>query len=456
MFRKALIRLGVGLVLVASATVLAAASGSSAGVTFVSAHLTYSHDGGLPSTPCPGPGVNERHYCLVVTNYDNLKQTGGVEVDVTLQNYDQSSLTQPVTHLMWTNPDVGQANLSFVASSGPATCSSVAPTSPNVGQVDCNFPNLPGLGSAAGSFTQRPCPVPAVPSGPTCSTVKLFFISTATASSVDFSASADVKESNPQNGANLDQQQIDKATMSFDTNTGTLANGDATVLLPISPYNKGHLHSDLGSANVDFSSLTSPAFLAQFAVSSGVACVLNVTCTGLDLNTDLSGAAGGTFSSTNQILWTANVAANNTNVLAVHTYDPVAIAPSPPNKLTAAGTRFADCDGVVFTSFGSNPQANLVVGQTYFVRNATTSGGNTSFQVSATAKGSLITVTGTGAFTGSCVRIIGDKSSETTKACSTTQAPAMPAAAPLLCAAKLDNSTVVAYLWDDSNGHVGY
>ena len=89
---------------------------------------------------------------------------------------------------------------------------------------------------------------------------------------------------------------------------------------------------------LDFFSSSSPAFIAQFAASPGVACVLGVPCTGIDLNTDLSGAAGGTFSSTNQILWTADVASTNTNIVAVHTYDPVSLTSSAPNTLTAAGT----------------------------------------------------------------------------------------------------------------------
>jgi hypothetical protein len=289
--------------------------------------------------------------------------------------------------------------------------------------------------------------------------VKIYLSSAAdSATTIHLVGTATAKENGNDNpgAANVETQTVPDAVMTFDDNTGAGLNEDATVVLPKAPFNKPRLHTTLGNAFLDFQS-GSPAFIAQFAASSGVACVLNVTCTGLDLNTDLSGAAGGTFSASNQILWTADVAANNTNILAVHTYDPVTITPSPPNTLTTAGTRFANCDGVVFTSFGSNPQANLSLGTTYFVRNAATSGGNTSFQVSATAKGSLINVTGTGSFSGSCVRIIGDKpASEVTKACTTTSAPAMPATPPLLCAAKVDNSTVRVYLWDDANGHVGY
>jgi hypothetical protein len=436
MFQKAVRRFTLGALLVVSVAALAVATGGSASVGFVTTQTFASHDGATPPNNCPGFGVNERHYCLVVTTYSNLKQGGAVEVDLTLQNYDSSTLTNPSATLTWDN---SLAKLSFLAAN-PANCSS------QVGSATCTFPNIPGVGSTAGGSAFN------------ASSVKLYFGSAAdSAATIHFAASATAKENGNDNtgAANVETQTVSDATMTFDSNTGAGANEDATVVLPQAPFNKPHLHTTLGNAFLDFTS-GSPAFIAQFAATTGAQCVLGVSCTGLDLNTDLSGAAGGTFSSTNQILWTADVASTNTNIVAVHTYDPVTITPSPPNTLTTTGTRFANCDGVVFTSFGSNLQANLATGQAYFVRNATTSGGNTSFQVSATAKGSLINVTGTGSFTGSCIRIIGDKPSEVTKACTTTTPPAMPATPPVLCAAKLDNSTVRAYLWDDANGHVGY
>jgi len=436
MFRKVVRRFTLGALLVVSVAALAAATGGSAGVGFVTTQAFKSHDGATPPNDCPGIGVNERHYCLVVTTYNNLKKGGAVEVDLTLQNFDQSTLTNPKATLTW-NTD---ANLTFL-SADPANCSSSA------GSVTCSYPNIPGVGSASGGGTFN------------ASSVKLYFSSAADSSTtVHFLGAGTAKESGNDNtgAANVETQTVPDAVMTFDDNTGAGANEDATVVLPRAPFNKPHLHTTLGNAFLDFTS-GSPAFIAQFAASSGVQCLLGVSCTGLDLNTDLSGAAGGTFSSGNQILWTADVAATNTNVVAVHTYDPVTITPSPPNTLTTAGTRFANCDGVVFTSFGTNPQPNLSTGQAYFVRNATTTGGNTSFQVSATAKGSLINVTGSGSFSGSCIRIIGDKpASEVTKACTTTSPPAVPATPPVLCATKVDNSTVRVYLWDDANGHVGY
>ena len=439
MFRKALRRFTLGALLVVSVAALAAATGGSAGTPFAYSTQPYpSSDGN--GLACPGFSVNERHYCLVITTYNHLKKDAAVEVDLTLQNWDQSTLTNPQATLTWSSD---LAKLNFL-SANPANCV------PSTGSITCSFPNIPGVGSTSGPN-----------STPNTSTVKLYFSSAADSpTEVHFAGSATAKENgndNPNNASNVETQSVADAVMAFDDDsTGALLNEDATVVLPTAPYNKPRLHTTLGNAFVGGFTSTSPAFIAQFAATSGTPCVLGVSCSGLDLNTDLS---GGSFSATNQILWTADVTANNTNVVAVHTYDPVTITPSAPNTLGTPGTRFANCDGVVFTSFGSNPQANLTTGTAYFVRNATTSNGNTSFQVSATAKGSLINVSGTGSFQGSCVRIIGDKPAEVTKACSLSTAPAMPVAPatpPLLCAVKKDNSTVRVYLWDDANGHVGY
>ena len=434
MLRKVVRRFTLGALLVVSVAALTVATGGLADVGFVT-HQDYSSTDG--TNGCPGFGISERHYCLVVTTYSNLKKGGAIEVDLRVENYDSSTLTKPSATLTWDN---SLAKLTFL-SANPANCSS------STGSVTCSFPNIPGVGSLS---------APGVT--PNTSSVKLYFGSAAdSATTIHFTGTAIAKESGNDNtgAANTEAQTVPDAAMTFDDGTGSGTNADATVVLPQAPYNKPHLHTTLGNAFLDFTS-GSPAFIAQFAATTGAQCVLGLSCTGLDLNTDLSGATGGTFSSTNQILWTADVASTTTNIVAVHTYDPVTITPSPPNTLTTAGTRFASCDGVVFTSFGSNPQTNLSPGQAYFVQNATTSGGNTSFQVSATAKGSLINVTGTGSFSGSCIRIIGDRPSETIKPCSASSAPPQPATPPALCVAKVDNSTVRAYLWDSANGHVGY
>jgi hypothetical protein len=445
MFRKALIRLGVSLVLVASVSVLTTASGGSAGLTFVTTNVSYSHDGSPAQNPCPGAGINERHYCLVVTTYDNLKQSGGVEVDLTLQNYDQSTLSNPTTKLEWNNTG---ANLALVSSDGSATCSAPATGGP----VACSFPNLTGLGSGAGSGSHTACPTaPVPPSGPICSTVKLYFSAAANVSAVTFTATANVKESQP-NGANVDAQSV-APVMHFDDGTGDGANADATVVLPQATTQLGATKS-----SVKFLGGSRP-FLAQFQesqlqpTSPGV-CFPGIGCTGLQLTTDLAGAPSGTFSNSQPIVWTATVNATNTNVVAVHYYDPVTVTGSPaPKTFTTSGTRFASCNGV---NFSGSPGGDVVANNDYFVINASTSGGNTTFQVAATATGKALSFQGSGPFSGACIKVIGDQKSEKTGPCTSTAPPATPAQLPTLCAVKTSNSTVLVYLLDDANGKISY
>jgi hypothetical protein len=428
MVRKVLIRLALSISLVALVLALGAATGGSAGVGFVTTTPYLSTDGN--NVQCPGFGVNERHYCLLVTTYNNFKKSGGVQLDLQLQNFDQSALTNPATVVTWDNTN---AKLSFVSSSGPSNCSS-----PSAGEVDCRFPNIAGLGSAAGANAT-----------PNTSSVKLFFSADSSGDPVSFKAVANAKESGNDSGgaANVESQTVDPAVMNFDTN----ANADATVVLPINGFNKPHLHTTIGNAFLDFTS-SSPAFIAQFAATNGVECLLGVSCTGLDLNTDLSGATSGTFSANNQILWTAEVPSNSTNISAVHTYDPVSITATTPSTLTTPGTTFANCDGVSFVTAPTGLTPGV-----YFVRNATASGGNTTFQVSTAATGKVSSFTQSGMFSGSCIRVIGGKDkSEIVGPCSATSAPPQPAVPPALCVVKLSNTTVKAYLWDSANGHVGY
>jgi hypothetical protein len=452
MFRKVVRRLTLGALLVVSAAALTAATGGSAGLNFVTPTDTYSHDGSPTPNDCPGlvPLINERHYCLVLTTYNNLKKSGGVEVDLTLQNYDQSSLSNPVTKLEWLNTDV---NLALVSSSGPANCS--APSTG--GPVECSFPNLPGLGSSAVASAHKPCPPlpPGVPPpAPICSTEKLFFSVNATAASVSFKATANVKESQP-NGANVDSQ-IAEATMLFDNDSSSTGanDADATVVLP-----QASTHLDATKSSVKFIGGTNP-FLAQFQQSQlnptapGV-CFPGIGCTGLQLTTDLAGAASGTFSNNNPIVWQATVNATNTNVVAVHYYDPVSITGSPTTKsFTTDGTRFAACDGV---NFSSSPGGDVQAGTDYFVIKATTSGGKTTFQVAATATGKPLSFTGSGPFSGSCIRVIGDpkdQKTEITGPC-TDGPPATPAQLPALCAVK-QGSGVLVYVLDNANGGIHY
>jgi hypothetical protein len=445
MFRKVVRRLTLGALLVVSVAALTAATGGSAGLPPVPTTSYPSHDGATPPHACPGLGVNERHYCLVVTTYNSLDQNGGIEVDLTLENYDQSSLTNPTASLKWTD---ARAGLSFVSSAGPASCLSVTPSPGNVGQINCSFPNVPGVGSGADLSSRRPCGTPV--SGPICSTAKLYFNAVSTVSSVDFNADADAKESNQQNGANLDHQTVDHALMTFDTDT---TDGfDATVALP---NNHPLLRGSFGghAASVTFPGGSSP-FFAQFQEGQASACFPGVSCTLLQVTTDLSGAPSGTFSAGDPIIWTADVDSTNTNVLAVHYYDPVSITGSPTTKsFTTDGTRFAACDGV---NFNSSPGGDVQAGTDYFVIKATTSGGKTTFQVAATATGKPLSFTVSGTFLGSCIRVIGDQKAEKLTSCTAESAGPGPTVPPALCAAKRSNSTVRVYLWDSANGGIHY
>jgi hypothetical protein len=450
MFRKVVRRFTLGALLVVSVAALTAATGGSAGLPPVPTTSYPSHDGATPAHACPGLGVNERHYCLVVTTYNSLDQNGGIEVDLTLENYDQSSLTNPTASLKWTD---ARAGLSFVPSAGPASCLSVTPSPGNVGQINCSFPNVPGVGSGADLSSRRPCGTPV--SGPICSTAKLYFNAVSTVSSVDFNADADVKESNQQNGANLDHQSVDHALMTFDADTTD--SFDATVALPNKhPLLRGSFGGH--SASVTFPGGSSP-FFAQFQEGQASACFPGVSCTLLQVTTDLSGAPSGTFSAGDPILWTAEVDSTNTNVLAVHYYDPVSIGvSSTPKTFTTAGTSFANCDGVTFVKTPPDNllPGNIVENQDYFAINRATDGTNTTFQVATSATGKPITFTGSGPFTGSCIRIIGDQKAEKLTSCTAESAGPAPKVPPALCAAKLSNSRVEVYLWDSANGGIHY
>jgi hypothetical protein len=444
MFEKALRRLTLGALLVVSVAALTAATGGSAGLPPVPTTSYPSHDGATPSHACPGLGVNERHYCLVVTTYQGLSQNGGIEVDLTLENYDQSSLTNPTASLKWTDAGAG---LSFVPSGGPASCLSVTPSPGNVGQINCSFPNVPGVGSGADLSSRRPCGTPVT--GPICSTAKLYFNAVSTVSSVDFKADADVKESNQQSGANLDHQIVDHALMTFGDDSDA---SDATVALPNNhPVLKGIFGGH--HASVTFPGGSSP-FFAQFQEGQASACFPGVSCTLLQVTTDLSGAPSGTFSAGDPILWTADVDSTNTNVLAVHYYDPVSITGSPTTKsFTTDGTSFAACDGV---NFNSSPGGDVQADKDYFVIKATTSGGKTTFQVATTATGKPLSFTVSGTVLGSCIRVIGDQKAEKLTSCTAESAGPAPKVPPALCAAKLTNSTVRVYLWDSANGGIHY
>jgi hypothetical protein len=429
MFRKVVRRFNLGALLVAALGVVAhsGAGGSFAGLPSLPDPVSYSSTDAA-GNPCPGFGFSERHYCLVVTTQSGLARSGGVEVDLTVQNYDTGTLNKPAADLTW---DPSSANLTFVSSS-PSSCS--YPSSD--GGVACSFPDIPGLGSASGTGNPPPH---------NDATVKLFFTVNEPADlhSVTFTGTGTAKERSNDNGgaANVEQQKVTGAVMSF----GTDPNASATMALPAK---SSLLNAGLDASSVGFAvpKGTSP-FIAKFAADpSTTACFGGITCSGLLLTTDLSAAPNGTFSVGNQILWTAVINSTSTNVDAIHYYDPVTVTASPTTKTFTSTTSFASCDGVNFATAPTGLQAN----QDYFVVKATA----TSFQVSTSANGKPLSFTDSGQFKASCIRVIGDNPGEKLKGCTIDKAPAAPAAPPGICAAKVDNSTVKVYLWDSANGGV--
>jgi hypothetical protein len=428
MFRKGLRRftLGASLVTALGVVALSGAGGSFAGLPSLpppTPHPSADPDG----HPCPGFGLSERHYCLVVTTQDGLARSGGIEVDLTMQNYDTGTLNKPAADLTWTP---ASANVTFVSSS-PSSCS--YPSSD--GGVACSFPDIPGEGSASGGVNPPH----------NDATIKLFFTVDAPANvpSVTFTGNGTAKErSNDNGGAANVEQQTAVAPMSF----GTDPNATATLGLP---GKNSLLNASLNASSVGFAvpKGTSP-FIAKFAADpSTTSCFGGITCSGLLLTTDLSGAPIGTFSSGNQILWKAVINSNSTNVDAIHYYDAVKVTASTtqPNTFTST-TSFAKCDGVNFATGAPSPLTN----GDYFVVNATA----TSFQVSAIAKGKPLSFTSGGDFMVSCIRVVGDDPSERIKNCTATSDPSAPKVPPAICAAKIDSSTVQVYLFDSANGGV--
>ena len=74
MFRKVGRRFTLGALLVVSVAALAAATGGSAGLNLVAPYDGLSHDAnGVVCNSAQAFTINERHYCLVVTTYSNLR-----------------------------------------------------------------------------------------------------------------------------------------------------------------------------------------------------------------------------------------------------------------------------------------------------------------------------------------------------------------------------------------------
>jgi len=367
------------------------------------------------SSPCPP--TSGRQFCVDLTTYDGLARNGGIEVDLQLENRGGSTLTNPKIVLSWTA--AGSLSL-LLASPAPSNCSS------DTTGVSCSFANIPA--------------------GKSSPPVTLYFTVAADASvtGVNFTATGTAKEScndGCPGGAAQQEREVATGLMTFGADPAQ----SATVVLGGNNQTLNAVPNTTSPSSVQFAvpAGTNP-FLARFAASAGgsTTCFGGITCTGLTLDTDLSGSPPSTFSIGNQILWVTTINSTNTNVDAFHYYDPVAVTASAPKTFTSTKS-FAACDGVNFATAPSGLPANT----DYFVVNATA----TSFQVASAANGKALSFTGSGASSASCIRVIGDQKSEKTTSCSTP-----PTASPALYAFKLTNSTVQVCLWDTGNGHIGY
>jgi hypothetical protein len=409
--RRKAIKLGI----VASITLalLGGAAGSSAQLPPIVPTVSQSD-------PCPP--ASGRLYCVDLTTYDGFSRNGGVEVDVQLENWSSSALTNPAVALAASGIGTGAANLEFVSSS-PSLCSSTADG------ASCSFPNLSGIAKGATSPTKS-------------AFVRLYFAiaADATLTGVRFSATGTAKESgNDSSGAANEETRPVTGDMTFGTDPAS----SATIALGGNDVSLSGSHNTLPSS-VDFAVPPgSDPFLARFAADSGpTECFGGISCTGLELTTDLSGAPAGAFSAGNQLLWTSIVNAVNANIVAIHYYDPVAVTATPPSTLSSGGG-LSSCDGVTFTTAPAGLSANV----DYHVVRAS----GASFGVATRAGGRPLSFSGSGAFAASCIRIIGDQKSEQAASCTTP-----PPTTPALHTRKIGTSTVLACLWDRGNGRIHY
>ena len=274
------------------------------------------------TTPqCSIPEPTGREFCVTIADQEGVSPSGLLgagkrQVDVTayqyykfsIENKGGSTLTNGTLKATLTD-QVGTQQLnstaSYVAAASAPFCSSTS-TDPNT--VSCSLPNI-----AAG-------PQPLV-----------FYLvyrtsTTAGVTGTNLSGLVGFKEgSNGPNGAN---------PATFPVSEQTSLEGDPEASVAWSPPSA---HVVLGTSptfDTQFSTLayTVPAgqsaFLARESEGTGsVSCPTGLTCFGEVVTTDLSGAAGGTFSSSNPFHLTITIGldavpgGNTNNVALVHVRD---------------------------------------------------------------------------------------------------------------------------------------
>ena len=197
----------------------------------------------------PCPPTSGRQFCVDLTTYNGLARNGGVEVDLRLENWGGSTLTNPNIVLSWAaDPGVaGPLGLQLV--SPPSSCSQSGTS------VSCSFANISGVGANGTPPVRSP-------------SVRLFFTVAADASvtGVNFTATGTAKEScndGCPSGPAQQEQEIATGLMPFGTDT----NASASVVVNSNPLT---LNAGLDTSSVKFAvpAGTSP-FIARFAASQG-------------------------------------------------------------------------------------------------------------------------------------------------------------------------------------------
>jgi hypothetical protein len=377
------------------------------------------------TVPCP-PNDAGRKYCVVLTTYDGTQATGGQKVVLHLENYDNNTLTNPVIKLDWTTVDL---TVEWV-SPKPSNC---LPQSDGSG-ITCSIPNVPGLGSGAGTR----------PPNESSPKVTLYFDTVA----VDQAPIGEVPDVPPTvtwlAEGSVNEGPSGTPNVSVRTASGSTAfdaQGDNDALsfaLPGKPVTLGKLGSGNASLKYVVPVGTDPYETSLIAdPESTDFCLGGVTCHSLELTSDVPGATGGL------LIWefiAVDPPGNLSNAKAIHIHDAVAASANrDTNKIT--GQNFSDVEGVHITGSGD-------FDGNYWIRFAD----STSFQLSIEKKGPIFNIPGTGitAIQAGKLDLIDQRDAD----CKTL---AGAVTTPSLHVEKVSNNDDDLHFWvcDSGNGNVG-